>query len=374
MKRAERRSVRIDRPMLSRTPEGRYRVSARVDGRAVGYESDARLSPSAEAYLTAFLLPAMARGLDLEIDAEVDATWLSRVEQVRRFVRATWTDYDGGEVRASGMTHLEPAERAVRAQFFGGGVDSLHLLHELRTELGALVFAGGFDVPLTDPDRLAAVRQQNGRIADRCGLRLLDVSTDLRSHPLYRRPSWLMLYGGALASVGHLLQRHVRSCVVSGWGRITPPLVHGSHPEIEPGWSSGAVAFAFRGGDLSRVEKVARIADWSVFREHLRVCWEHRSPALNCGQCEKCVRTRLELLAAGALAGASTFPPGDLADAIDRIEGVTMPVIPFYRDLLQRIDDRRVCASLERLLERGPPRRSRMRRLTRRLHRILGNV
>ena len=51
---------------------------------------------------------------------------------------------------------------------------------------------------------------------------------------------------------------------------------------------------------------------WEVGRspvalEHLRVCWENLEGAYNCGRCEKCIRTMVNLTVAGALDRCQTF-------------------------------------------------------------------
>jgi hypothetical protein len=53
------------------------------------------------------------------------------------------------------------------------------------------------------------------------------------------------------------------------------------------------------GGGYTRTAKVETIARHEVVRTHVRVCWEKLGNGLNCGVCEKCVRTRLEFWLAG---------------------------------------------------------------------------
>jgi hypothetical protein len=64
------------------------------------------------------------------------------------------------------------------------------------------------------------------------------------------------------------------------------------------------------------------IARWPEGLAALRVCYLIDLPgggAVNCGECEKCVRTKLELLAVGALEGAP-FPNIEVtAESIDRL-------------------------------------------------------
>jgi hypothetical protein len=40
---------------------------------------------------------------------------------------------------------------------------------------------------------------------------------------------------------------------------------------------------------------------------HLRVCWKNPGGAYNCGRCDKCLRTMINLEAAGALTRCATF-------------------------------------------------------------------
>ena len=53
------------------------------------------------------------------------------------------------------------------------------------------------------------------------------------------------------------------------------------------------------GLELSRLEKVRLISEWDAAVNNIRVCWEGDVPGENCGICEKCVRTQLELVAVG---------------------------------------------------------------------------
>ncbi len=53
------------------------------------------------------------------------------------------------------------------------------------------------------------------------------------------------------------------------------------------------------GAGFSRTGKAEVVARDSVGRRTLKVCWEGQDQAANCGQCEKCVRTRLNFKAVG---------------------------------------------------------------------------
>jgi hypothetical protein len=53
------------------------------------------------------------------------------------------------------------------------------------------------------------------------------------------------------------------------------------------------------GAELSRLEKIKLIARNKAVVDNIRVCWEGKVAGNNCGTCEKCVRTQLELAVVG---------------------------------------------------------------------------
>src|SRR5207247_1576133 len=58
-------------------------------------------------------------------------------------------------------------------------------------------------------------------------------------------------------------------------------------------------------------EKTRVLADWDTGLQYIRVCNvtdQYRAEQLNCGKCEKCLRTMLSLLALGALDKTRAFP------------------------------------------------------------------
>jgi hypothetical protein len=65
------------------------------------------------------------------------------------------------------------------------------------------------------------------------------------------------------------------------------------------------------GISLSRLSKARLLADCDIALWNIRVCGKNW-PGMNCGVCEKCVRTMLELMAAGVLDKTATFPQKDV--------------------------------------------------------------
>lgn len=291
--------------------DGVWRVSAMVEGHEVWFESDVPLRPSPEAFLAAFLFPAMAGGRSLRTDDAVCETWVTNIEEARRIARRYW-DLGSGDVLAPRTT--VPRESEATGVFFTGGVDSFHSLLINRDIVRALIFVEGFDIKLTDTDRLRKTRELMDHVADALNLSVFRIRTNLRSHHAFDAQSWGRLtHGEALGAVSQLLAPHLGQVLIAS-SDVAPP--HGSTVELDRCWSSGPVAVATGGPGVPRIEKVAAIAHEPLVHSHLRVCWENRSSDLNCGECEKCVRTQVQFAAAGVLDKLTCFGPIDLPTRI----------------------------------------------------------
>jgi hypothetical protein len=90
---------------------------------------------------------------------------------------------------------------------------------------------------------------------------------------------------------------------------------------LDPFYSSYEVRIRHDGAALSRFEKTRLLADWDIGLQHIRVCNltdQYQADRLNCGQCEKCIRTMVALLALGVLDKTGAFPPTRLSEELIR--------------------------------------------------------
>jgi hypothetical protein len=111
-------------------------------------------------------------------------------------------------------------------------------------------------------------------------------------------------------------------------------------------FSSQRVAVIHDGARYSRFQKVRELASWPGALTALRVCPGDPGKELNCGICEKCLRTRLELLAAGVEETAALGPsltPIELWKGIGPIGDRAIT----YEDLLPALRDRGLAALCE---------------------------
>jgi hypothetical protein len=335
--------VRLERLRKEETPGG-VRVAADVvwedaplPAQPLQFETSQRFAGDLEARPDAFAIAALPaavwRG---ERRLRVEGRLCPRLRDGLDSAMAIWSRWYS-HCRPLSIEATEGFEmRAARPQprtsvFLSAGVDALALLHRNRVEVahdrpdsiqcGITLFGvNGYDYVngQADPARLAAFAALLDRLAPlaaREALELVPVKFDARwLLPDYA--AWTAIgYGPMIASVAHVLgSRHTRVWLASrGMGLAAAP--HGSHPDVDPLFSSAAVEIRVGDAYETRMEKLRRLADWEPARAILQPCHQVRLPRdgrINCGRCEKCVRTMLGLLALDRLREFTAFVEGDV--------------------------------------------------------------
>lgn len=359
------RTIHVPPPTRG-TGRGPSRVAAVVDRRPIWFESaDARLAPAAEAFGSALLVPALHARRFLWVEGDVCAAWAAGLPRLVETFADAWS-LDAFGVAA--MPRPCDAPRAAgTALCFSGGVDSFHTLFAWDHAADTLVYAVGYDVKLRERRRAADVTHTVRAVAAEHGSRAVIIRTNLRRHPLLRATPWARGFGGGMAALGHLLRDTVGRLVTSsdGLGAIHPET--GSRPDTDPLFGSAAVDVVHAAPETTRLEKLRLLGAEPLARRHLRVCWKNVGRTLNCGACEKCLRTMVALEACGTLDRFAVFlRRGSLAAAIDTLPPPEPIVAGFYREVLAAGLPASSAAAVRRLLDRMPqsPRPAARRRST----------
>jgi hypothetical protein len=281
------------------------RDHARLTWQLPGVVPEAR----GDAGLAALLLPAMQAGCDVVVEGPVSPSLLTGVEVIQDVWRSWYPWLHRVAVDAPGGVPAASGGRV--ACFFTGGVDSFYSVLKHREAIDELIYVWGFDAP---PSwcRMAEVvgRSVRGAAAD-LGLPLLEVTSDVRSFS-EPRFTWGDYHGPALATVALLAASRYRRVIIPSTHTYGNLARLGSHPLVDPLWSTENLEIVHDGLEASRTEKLERVVDAPAARRWLRVCFEVQEEAVNCGRCEKCLRTMVALEVAGQLGRAATFPALDL--------------------------------------------------------------
>lgn len=333
--------------------------------------------PVADPLVPLLLFPAMRLGLPLTVDGPVSSGLLRCAERVQQ-VKSVW-DISIGEVpvRAAEIASCRVGGSAVGC-FFSGGVDSFYTLQRHRPEVTHLIFVHGFDIPLRRTAFRERVSAELHRLARELELELVEVETNLRDYS-DRYVGWDDYHGAAMAAVAHFLS--------PGFGKIYFPATYayaflsayGSHPGLDPLWSTESLEIVHDGCEANRFEKIQALTDWEFAIRNLRVCWQCVEGRLNCGRCRKCLWTMAFLRACGALERAETFgAPLDL-DALRRFPPTRLDEIARYVGALRAVEQAGEDPNLAEVLRDGlaaaRQRRSteaRVGRWIRRIARLIG--
>jgi len=318
------------------------------------------LSPNPHAFLVACLMPAVHHGekrilLDEAICPELRN---GLVTDMRWF--EAWYCPVCRPVRIEAKPGVRPPRlnrEEWAGSFLSGGLDSLATLRANRLDfprdhprsLKDCLMVYGFDFGgcegvdrQAEPFERALTSLSN--IARDAEVNLIRVCTNIR-HLDDNVDFWMQeFHGAALAAVAHAVSNRLTRVNIASTAKIPRTLPWGSHPLLDSNYSSTDLQISHDGLRYSRLEKAELVAGWDVALQNIRVCNENPPDVLNCGRCEKCVRTMLEFLAAGGLSRASAFPAQDVS-----------------RELLEKVltvEELRYCVSeyselIEPLAERG---------------------
>ena len=323
--------------------------------------------PSADAFLAACFPLAAVHG---ESRVRIEGRPCPMLVEGLYTAHAWWTSWVGMPTPVPTIETLHPqrsgmpagARRAVG--LLSGGVDSLHLLLRNRRLYGRddaayvreVIFIHGFDVGkrARDPEdaRYQMILQRLEPIIEELGLRLIQCRTNLRHLP--SKPDfWELRHSGAaLAAAGHSAIFGSAFLFIGASWPTSHQVPWGSHPLTDPLFSSQRVTIIHDGSRFSRLQKVCDLASWPLGLAALRVCPAASGSQANCGKCEKCLRTRLELLAAGieeTEAFGPSITPGEIGNA-PVLQSIGDRVI-FYEDLIEPLKARGHY-ELTRVLER----------------------
>ena len=186
---------------------------------------------------------------------------------------------------------------------YSGGVDATFLaLRHVQNKpesyaLKKVITVHGFDIPLKDASEFKKLVLRTDDFLRSIGLQRITVVTNTRAPELI---GWEHSFGPQMACMLHQFAGPFKTGMIASSDtyafRLHP---WGSSPSTDYLMSGGNFQIVHDGAGFLRTEKVELIAKSPVAVAALKVCWEGKRKGENCGHCEKCVRTRLNLLAVG---------------------------------------------------------------------------
>jgi hypothetical protein len=306
---------------LRATP-GELSFEARIGGESKRVwfraRTEADFVPPADAALAACLMPAMGQGGTLKMDDPVSPRILRNQREFGAIQQAwspSWPDpYPRlREVEVQAPTR-DPQPRSPTgrvAAFFSGGVDSFAAVLD-NPDVTDLIFVRGIDLLPHLPQHQGLADPVEARVreaAAELGLPLHVVETNVRelADPLVR---WETYFACPLIAIALFFEPLFDRVLISGdldyAGQMH--LHYGAIWNVIRLWSSERLEIVDWGGEHNRDDRLRLIAGNPVAQKHLRVCWENRGGAYNCGRCGKCMRSMSTLEALGVRERFVSFP------------------------------------------------------------------
>lgn len=288
------------------------------------YADDLVANPNS--WLLASALAAMRYGeqriaIDAPISAEIKDGLINAMKCL--------IDWHGGDrqviaIEAPLETEVFFTQKPSRAgALFSGGIDALAMVrdnhlnfapdHPRHIKDGILVYGVLEGENEQDPSFQNVVNAVTS-MAEDAGLKLIQVYTNAYAHfrDLDRDFNfWRFEYHGSfLAAIAHALTPRFSVASIASTYDFANLEPWGSHPLLDPLYSTTNLQVRHENAALSRLEKTQLVGEWDVALKQLRVCNEkasYQAGNYNCGNCEKCVRTMTAFLSLGMLEQIATF-------------------------------------------------------------------
>lgn len=326
--------------------------------REIYFETDARFASdlvcNPHSFLLAAILPAMRHGeARIAIDEEICPELRNGLMTVMGWLRQ-WYGPPRNPVRIESRVQARPPANSIQraGSFLSGGIDSLATLrsnrldfplaHPLAIKDCFIVHGfdiGGYEGPENEIEHFELAAAALAAVAQDAEITLIPVHTNIK-HLDDDVDFWeYEFHGAALAAIAHAFSRRLDVVSIAGADNIPNLSPNGTHPLLDPNYSSANLRMRHDGVRFSRLDKVKLVSEWAPALQNVRVCTSNVSGKLNCGECEKCVRTMLALVAIGKLDQTNAFPFKDLSRASLNHIVLKDVTAPYYRELIAPLTD-----------------------------------
>ena len=267
----------------------------------------------ASPFAAALLLPSMRQGENLVIEGSVSAQLYRGMHAIMQEVQKWDIGLQPIKIEAGALV-ADPPRPQRSASFFSGGVDSFYTYLKHKTDpmekdrIDNFILVNGFDINQRNTQLWDRALDNIKSIAEADGVELIVVRSNIQGlvEPVLL---WDYAHGGCLAAVGLFLRGAFHQVYIPSTHSVAEQIPWGSNFALDGHWSTESTAFVHDGTEATRLEKVLRqIARSPLALGHLRVCFENEPGAYNCGRCDKCLRTMMNLYVAGVLEQSGTFP------------------------------------------------------------------
>jgi hypothetical protein len=250
--------------------------------------------------LLALALVSMSSGHAFHFSEPVTSSALSQVRRYARVLQVMKPNiFYSPVVLCPNVIEDHPSAGTDSIVCLSGGVDSTYAAMVRRDAFQYAMFVRGADYPLNATSILEGLAQRVTRTSQELGLTPIIVDSNLKDYLSEYSLQNTGFLAACLQFAGSRFAAAAWGADDSHWGELVV-YPWGNNAGLAQCLSLAGLPIAHIGGSVSRSEKVAEIARQhpSLFT-NISVCYKYRETADNCGRCEKCMRTRLNLQAIG---------------------------------------------------------------------------
>ena len=280
-------------PVLTKPNESRILVSLDSGKRTeLWLEANVEVDKKADCWLFLMLPVCMKLGEDLDVTGTISQTAVDAFYKAQEELLEAHPHLQKIKLRTDQAivenSHINKAKGI--GSFFSGGLDSTYTAETIK-EIDTLIGVWGFDIAATNEKHWKLTSLILEELAAGMNKKLVTVKTNIRelSNGLL---SWGADYHGpAMAGLAIALSNHVSRVYVSA-SHIEETKRWGQFPSLSRSFSTEHQDIIEHGA-LVRTEKALALGK-DPSAKLLRVCYRNKTDRANCGECQKCLRTRLE--------------------------------------------------------------------------------
>ena len=268
-------------------------------------------------------LPEKYSVIEIEADKYLD----NRKSSLSEKIKAVFGDgRGGGKALSSFSGGADAAFTLFRHALNGGGLPEAQ-----RFNIEDVVMVHGFDVGYDNQEGFDALRRAVQPVFDKYEVNCHVVKTNIRNHQVQL---WGHSFMAQLSSVLHQFSGGFKYGLVGSSEPYTN-LVNawGSHPGTDFLLSGDDFEIVHDGAGFSRTEKIFQIGRIDALSDNLHICWENPEQDRNCGRCEKCIRTKLNFIAAG-YEFPRCFDEGLTVEQVQEFRIVSPVILEEFRSIL----------------------------------------
>lgn len=267
-----------------------------------------------DGHVFAILLYACARGKPLKVHGTLSHMAMRNLEELQLIWQMWKPDiYRRVDIIPDNIDDTRKIRKEKAISAFSGGADAMFtalrhtksLADKFRYPLSSALMVHGFDVDIYNHADFKNLVKRVKPFLDYTDIELRTIRTNSREIKIQ---NWEYSHGLELAACLHMFADEFEYGLIGSSGPYQGFVMPwGSNPVTDHFISGTNFSVKYDGAGFFRTDKMEELLKHPIACQTLKVCYTGIDQSVNCGKCEKCVRSQLNFFAAGAKTTPSCF-------------------------------------------------------------------